>query len=305
LVNKALQDFKTYLETAEDRSPNTVRAYLSDLHQFASWFTQTNGQEISSQIVISLDVRDYRQYLLATKRRKASTVNRHLASITTWLAWAMQTGQIDRNPAQDVNGVAGAALAPLWLSKQDEGALLRQVEREVQSAQTDPARRQALRNRALVVLILNTGLRADEACGLEIPDLAISEREGELLVRQGKGRKQRLVPLNKQARQAVGDWLAVRPEAAGPQVFLGQRNEVLSTSGLRRVVSAAAHGAKLDPDKVSPHKLRHTFAKRLVDAGVSLEKVAALLGHSNLNTTRIYLAPGQQDLENAVRVLEY
>ena len=80
---------------------------------------------------------------------------------------------------------------------------------------------------------------------------------------------------------------------------------ILEFFTLRHVIGDLAYNAKLDPQEVSPHTLQHTFAKRLVDAGVSLEKVATLLGHSNLNTTRIYLTPGRQDLENAVGLLEY
>lgn len=297
-------DFQAFLEL-QDRSTATLRSYLSDLNLFGAWFEQTNGEGLTPQVVTSLDVRDYRQHLLTVKQRQASTVNRHLASISAWLNWAVDTDQIGSNPARRVNGVRTVALSPKWLARADEGALLRQAERTLQAAQTDPAKRQATRNQALVVLLLNTGLRSDEACSLEISDLEMGERQGILLVRSGKGRKQRRIPLNKQARQALSAWLLIRPDAGDPGVFLGRRGNQLSTSALRRIVSDLAYAAKLDPQEVSPHTLRHTFAKRLVDQSVSLEKVAALLGHSNLNTTRIYLTPGQQDLTNAVETLEY
>jgi integrase/recombinase XerC len=299
-------DFGAYL-TGQDRSPETVRSYLSDLKQFSLWFEQANrGKELTLQNTTALDLRDYRQYLLNTQHRKANTINRKLASLSAWLEWGIQIKVLAHNPAQEVNGVEKVTLAPKWLTKADEAALLRLVERDWQNAQrlTEAAKRQALRNWALVVLMLNTGLRADEVCGLETVDLSISDRKGELIVRQGKGCKERHLPLNKQARQAVQDWLDVRPEVAEKWVFLGQRSDQLSTSALRRIIGDLTYRAEIDPD-TSPHTLRHTFAKRLVDAGISLEKVAALLGHSNLNTTRMYLTPGQQDLEEAVRVLEY
>ncbi|MBN1449525.1 MAG: phage integrase family protein [Anaerolineales bacterium] len=153
--------------------------------------------------------------------------------------------------------------------------------------------------------MLNTGLRAEEVCSLVTSNLEISERKGEVLVQRGKGRKQRRIPLNKQARQALSAWLEIRLETEASWIFTGQRGDAFSTSALRRIISALAYSARLDPDEVSPHSLRHTFAKRLVDQEVSLEKVAALLGHSNLNTTRICLTPGQGDLEKTVEVLEY
>lgn len=299
-----MTNFEAYLKS-QDRSPLTSQAYLSDLRQFAAWFEQTNGETPTPKRVTVLDVRDYRQYLLTVRNRKPSTINRHLASIAVWLDWAMTTGQISHNPARQVRGMNSVPQPPKWLTRQEEGALLRQVERAVQSAKTEPAKRQALRNRALVVGMLNTGLRAGEICNLRMGDIEISERKGQVTVRSGKGNKQRSVPLNKQARQALAAWLDVRPDVDSNWVFTGQRGNKLSTSALRRVISDLAHAAKLDPQEVSPHTLRHTCAKRLVDVGVSLEKVATLLGHSNLNTTRIYLIPGQQDLEYAVELLEY
>ena len=193
------KDFKAHLEN-QDRAPATIKSYLSDLRQFARWFAQTNGQELTLPAVTALDVRDYRQALLTVQQRQASTVNRHLASLSTWLAWGVTTGQIEYQPAEAVKGVAQVALSPQWLSRADEGALLRQVERAWQTAQTVPAQRQAARNRALVVLLLNTGLRAAEACHLKLGDVELSDRKGAVHVRQGKGRKQRQIPLNKQAR---------------------------------------------------------------------------------------------------------
>ena len=298
----AFTDFQNYLEM-QDRSAATVASYISDLRQFARWFEQTNGDTVTPERVTALDIRDYRQYMLTVLRRKPATINRHLASISAWLSWAVDTGQIESNPARQVNGVSSVPQPPKWLTRQEEGALLRSVERAVQSARTEPAKRQAARNRALVIGMLNTGLRADEICNLELDDLQIGERKGSVTVRNGKGRKQRTIPLNKQARQAFSDWLAIRPNVDSTWVFVGQRGNKLSTSALRRIISDLAYAAKLDPQEVSPHTLRHTFAKRLVDAGVSLEKVATLLGHSNLNTTRIYLTPGREDLETAVNLL--
>ena len=302
-----MPDFLTFEAhlTQQDRSPATVSSYLSDLRQFARWFEQSNGDALTPERVTVLDIRDYRQHMLTVLRRKPATINRHLASISTWLNWAVDTGQIETNPARQVNGVRSVAQPIKWLTRQEEGALLRQVERSLQAVRTVPAKRKAARNRALVVVMLNTGLRAEEICNLETGDIKINERKGQVTVRSGKGCKQRSVPLNKQARQALSGWLAVRPESDSDWVFLGQRGNQLSTSALRRVISDLAYAARLDPQEVSPHTLRHTFAKRLMDAGITLEKVATLLGHSDLNTTRIYLTPGQQDLEDAVGALEY
>lgn len=292
--------FTTYLHD-QDRAPQTIRSYVSDLQQFATWFAQTNGEAISPETITPTDVREYRQFLLTVQRRAASTVNRRLAAISTYLTWGQHEGVIEHNPAQGVRGVGKQKIAPKWLTKQEQARLEREVEKDVQNARTLPAKRATARDQALVKLMLNTGLRAGEVCALTMGDVEISERKGILVVQEGKGSRQRSLPLNKPARHALAAWLKVRPESVTGHLFTGQRGDALTTSALRRILENLSRRADVD---ASPHTLRHTFGKRLVDSGVSLEKVAALLGHNSLNTTRIYVAPGVRDLEQAVEGLE-
>ncbi|HKZ40722.1 MAG TPA: tyrosine-type recombinase/integrase, partial [Candidatus Hodarchaeales archaeon] len=133
-------------------------------------------------------------------------------------------------------------------------------------------------------------------------DVILDERKGSLIVREGKGMKRREIPLNAKARKALLEYLIMRPDVESDDLFLGQRNEGVQSKTIQRAVHRFAKKAGLN--NVTPHILRHSFAKALIDAGVSLEKVATLLGHSNLNTTRIYTTPGEKDLENAVETIE-
>ncbi len=294
-----IQAFLTFLEE-QDRSPQTVRAYKSDLAAFARWFEGSNGFSPTPHLVTPVDAREYRAYMLNVKRLSPGTVNRRLSALRSWMDWAVKSGLLDFNPIAHIHGVGDAQESIHWLTPQEEGKLLRAVQREVNAARTEAATRNALRNRALVVLLLNTGLRASEALALRLDDLDIGERKGEVRVRYGKRRKARTVPLNKQARQALKDWIAVRPP--GEYLFNTRRSARLDNSQLRRIMATFA---RLSGVEFTAHSLRHTFGKRLVDAGVSLEKVAALMGHSNLNTTRIYITPGKEDLRRAVEQLEY
>ncbi len=200
----------------------------------------------------------------------------------------------------DVKGVEEQSLAPHWLDRKEQDALVRETEKALNSAQTESAKIQAKRDRAVIVLLLNSGLRISELCALSTKDIELTDRKGKLIVRQGKGSKKREVPLNRIAREALKDWMNVR--SAGDALFEGKRGDRLSPSGVYRRLVELARRAKLED--VSPHTLRHTFSKNLVDAGVGLERVATLLGHSNLNTTRIYTTPGARDLEKAVEQLE-
>lgn len=126
-------------------------------------------------------------------------------------------------------------------------------------------------------------------------------RKGEVTVRQGKGGKSRTVPLNTAARKALQAWMQVRLPFKGSCLWIGMENGRMSALSGRSVQRALVRqGRAAGLEHLTPHVLRHTFAKNLIDAKVGLEKVAALLGHSNLNTTRIYVTPNQRDLEQAV-----
>jgi len=299
---KKLLPYERYL-IAQDKAPQTVRGYLSDLRLFVRWFEQSNGEAFEPQVVTPSDVRTYRQYLLTLKRRKANTVNRHLMSIRSYLDWAVGQGLIEQNPAEPIKAVQQIPQAPRWLDKKEQYALQRAIEKDLQLAQLRYPVRITTRQRdaAMVILMLHTGLRLSELLELRLGDVELMDRKGLLHV-LGKGRKERTIPLNTEARRALGSWLSIRPETNGNETIFIALEQVADGSlcgrSMQRVVRRLGQDAGLP--KLSPHILRHTFAKNLVDAGVSLEKVAALLGHSNLNTTRIYITPGPKDLERAV-----
>jgi len=287
----------------QDRSPVTVRGYASDICLFVSWFARRKGQPFSLQDWTAGDVREYRQSLIDSGA-KPQTTNRKLAALVALGHWAVQTGQLLHNPALNVRNVSSLALAPKWLDKRQRSALIRAVEIDLLSAKQRYPRLwvMRLRDAAMALLLLNTGLRLSELCALQLADIQISERKGSLVVRSGKGRKQRTIPLNGPARQLLSEWLAVRPESSSSALFIGQRGERVGVHSVQRAVVRYAVAAGLSD--VTPHALRHTFAKTLLDEGVSLEKVAALLGHTSLNTTRLYTTPGERDLEDAVERLE-
>jgi len=148
------------------------------------------------------------------------------------------------------------------------------------------------------MLMLHTGLRVSEVSNLRIGDVSISPRKGEIVVRGGKGEKFRTVPLNSNVRNALKAYLSVRPSVNHDHLFVGQRGERLRPTGIYYLVKRYAYDARIE--SISPHTLRHTFGKNLVDAGVPLDRVATLLGHSSLNTTCIYTVPSQADLQDAV-----
>ncbi len=299
-------NFIAYLR-AQDRAEATVRGYLADLTACAHWFSKTYDEAFTPGAITPSVLRAFRQHLLLEKRAKASTVNRHLAALRVYAAWAVQAGVLDANPAAQVRGVAQVPSGPKYLDKKGQDALQRVMEHDLQVARLRYPKRWKTRQRdySLTIFLLHTGLRLHETLAVRLEDLVLTARKGQVTVQAGKGNRQRTVPLNADARQAVRAWLAVRPATPdNPHLWLAQEGEAqgeLTSRAVQRVLHRYGQAAGLP--HLTPHVLRHTFAKNLVEQGVGLEKVAALLGYASLNTTRIYITPNQHDLEKAVETL--
>ncbi|MFF4617125.1 tyrosine-type recombinase/integrase [Nonomuraea jabiensis] len=168
------------------------------------------------------------------------------------------------------------------------------------------------RDKAIALLPYYTGLRISEVVGLDLADLRLSARKGELRIR-GKGRdggKTRLLPLHPDLRPALTDWLAARAgwkgTGAHPAMFLNHRGARLSDRAARDIITGLGDAVGLGDDPAepfSPHVLRHTFAAQLIRDGKDPILVAELLGHGSLDTTRRYALPTEADKEAALDAL--
>ena len=280
-----LEQFHEYLVRL-GYSPRTLKGYLADLTLFARWFEQGRGEPFAPQHITPMDLRDYKAYLMAIRGLKPATVNRRLIAVSRFLRWAQSAGAITDNVAEEVKLLKQPRLAPRSLSRTEQHALLRAVERNGDG-----------RDRAIIHLLLGAGLRVSELANLRRGDIELSGRKGWVRVRMGKGMKTREIPLNRDVRKALEEYFAQHEVKDNEPLFTGQRGP-LQTSGIWEIVKKYAYQARLE--HCSPHTLRHTFGKNLVDAGVSLDQVALLLGHESLDTTKIYTQPTEADLEKAV-----
>jgi site-specific recombinase XerD len=283
-----LETYTEHLQTI-GKSPHTVKAYAHDLAGFAQWFSQTTGESFDPQAIGPRDIADYRSHML-THSKKPATVNRRLVVLQRFYKWAQQHGHATNNPFEALEGVRvkqQQGIAPKWVNEHQQLALLRAVRKG-----------KSLRDLAIIETLMKAGLRVSELIDLTLTDVELSERAGKVIVRSGKGGKYREVPLSKEVRAALATYLQERVEDGSQRLFLGQRGPV-NVPGVQYLVSKYAYQARFG--EITPHQLRHTFGKNLVDAGVSLEQVAALLGHESLNTVMIYTKPSQGDLERAVR----
>ena len=272
------EDYKADL-ISRDKSASTMAAYLRGVEAFAEWFEKTTGEELTPAGFTTLDVADYRDHLSATK--SASSVNQALSAISSYAEWAESTGLISDNPVKEVKTIKIEELSPKSLSRNEQNALLRSVRKT-----------QNRRDNAMISLMLNTGIRVGELCALETSDVVLKGRDKHIIIRSGKGRKERVVPLNTAAVKALKTHIAPLPEG---KVF------AITVRGVAHLCNRYAHDAKID--HLTPHVLRHSFATNLISRGVSLDKIAKLMGHNNVNTTARYTQPSQTDLANAVETI--
>ena len=289
-MSHIFQDFSAYLKSSE-RSSSTVKNYIADLQHFEKWFLATNEYvEFSLTDITPTDLREYKQFLTINKELKPTSINRRLASLRSFLKWANAVGHSVNIPLSKIPKFEKTEKTGIrWLDRKEENALLRMVERNG-----------GFRDIAIIKLLLNTGMRVSELCSLRWSEVVISERKGALTILQGKGGKRRKIPLNYDARQVLLDLGYEQNAGKKGWIFVGQRGK-LTPRGLQTLFRKYADPVKLD--NVTPHSLRHTFCKNLLNAGIGLEKIAILAGHESLDTTRLYLEPSLKDLEGAVEAI--
>jgi site-specific recombinase XerD len=279
------------------RSPRTLRAYEFDWSQFAAWYTEVNQEPFTLERLAAMDVQDYLTWG-QQQNLKPATLNRRLAWLKQYATWGMEQKVVDPDMRRRIKAIPiqrKQQLAPRSLSPQEARKLLKEVK-----VRGNP------RDEAIISLLLYTGLRVGELVSLTLADVTLSERKGVIQVRAevAKGSKERAVPVPKQAREALQAYLAERPAESNGALFVG-RQGALSVEGVAAIVAKYAAWSRLD--EVTPHVLRHTFAySYLENNNNDLVALADILGHSDLNTTRIYTRRRLSDLqEGAERVRFY
>lgn len=291
----------------KDHSERTSRLYMIGLRDFSAWFERKNSEVLSPAAITPLDVISYRRYLADERRLKSRSVNSYLAAVRAFCRWAMDKGLIMGDPSSGIKGIklAESETTPRWLTRQEQYALLRAALKEVQQGdlrarddKSAPGYVWPRRDRAIIVLMLNSGLRLSEITALDVDDLVIRPRSGEVTVRMGKGRKTRTVRLNRDARAAVQEWLDVRPAGDDKAVFISQKGKKrLTARAIARRVEEIGMQAGLN---ITPHQLRHSLAKNMVDEGISLDQVRMALGHESMDTTKRYTMPSDSDMQTAM-----
>jgi integrase len=273
-------DFEAHV-TRTYRNPKTASLALQHVRVFSLWYEAKFNQAFEPSLITNYDLHLYREWSLKTEKVKAATWNSRLWALGILCEWL---GEPDLLEGVEQQGQVRGSTKHRSLTDDEYHRLIHALEQNIKRTVTVFEHQNAVRDWASVMLMLH-GLRVEECSLVGKSDITIGERSGSVLVRNGKGSKERTVPLNMIARKALATWLELK--LAPVTVRTLQRN-------------VAQLGNQIGVPDLTPHWLRYTFAKRLEKNGTSIETIRDLLGHESIETTRRYLRSSLDELQSAV-----
>lgn len=277
-MTKEIREFKNYLKQ-KDKATNTVDSYIRNLHKFYQENNIVDINNIDSQI---LD--DFISY------GKASTGNQRLSTLKAFYKFLVRRKYVDNDITEGLEPRKNGKKIPIYLTKEEQMKVL-QI-----------ASQSNLTHYTILIIFLNTGLRKSELTNLKHKDYIVNNNNKYFKVLR-KGNKEGYIPLNTLAIDVLEKYLDTKDSKEdNDYLFISTHGDKYSASGIDYIVEKYTRKAKINK-KVSPHKLRHSFATSLLNKGVSLKLIQDLLGHSNISTTEIYMHTDINSLNDAVNQL--
>ncbi len=286
-VEAALAALRQYLASERRASEHTQRAYLHDVDELVAFARDKLGRAATLD---ELDLMMCRAYLASLHgRNDAVTIGRKLSSLRAFFKLSVRRRLMASSPVAALRAPKRAKRLPAFLGKEDVGRLL-----DGNAPRPDVTPEAVACERALFELVYGAGLRVSEACNVDLDDLEREGVSGRVKVRQGKGRKDRVVPFGSKAGAAIDDYMAHRTTllaGAGGRgdtaaLFVSARGLRLDPRVVRRML--VRRGQATGTPTISPHALRHSFATHLLGEGADLRGIQELLGHASVRTTQRY-----------------
>ena len=283
-----LKEYHTWLRLERGYSPNTVEGYEMDLERLRAYCKEHQLD------FVKIEFDDLQDFLFATFKdvRSEATQARILAGIHSWFRFLLYKDYIDQDPSELLESPRKSKHLPTVLSLEEVNRMM---------AAIDLSTNEGHRNRAMMEMLYGSGLRVSELVNLPLSRIYLNEH---YMLIEGKGSKQRLVPLSPVAEEWFGYWMQeratwpVKPEARD-YAFVNRYGRPLTRMMVFTIVRRLCEAAGITKT-VSPHTLRHSFATHLLQNGADLRVIQQLLGHEDLATTEIYTHVDVQDLRKAI-----
>lgn len=271
------EEFIQYLRSEKDISHHTVRNYTADFKQFAS-FLESNGVQPRLDSITTPMIRRYVSHLKAEKNYKTYTIRRRIHSLSSFFKFLLEQEYIEKNPMLSIHAPKQPHKVPIYLSLDEAKRLLQMPMKH--------GKEHGLRDKCIIETLLFTGLRRAELLALNWDDIDFGQKT--LTVRNGKGNKQRVIPLSEPLISDLWAYLHTRLPLTDRAVFISSNGTRLTCSPMSVTFRRYLRLAGLDGKGYSLHKLRSTFATHLLQHGADLISIQKLLGHNDLNSTKIY-----------------
>jgi integrase/recombinase XerC len=277
--------FKTYLIAEQNASNNTIVSYINDLYEFFSYIYDEikirNIQDVTKSVVRSYVIK------LQSLGYKKNSISRKVNSLRTFFKFLVRKKFLQTNPLLYLSSIKKDKNLPSFLTKEEIQKLFSLIQ---------PVDFISARDRAILELFYSSGLRISELAQLTEDDIDLYEG---LVVVQGKGNKERIVPVGEVALNYLKEYIRYKYRLGikKKEMFLNKFGNKLSVRGIRKIVAKWINKAAIHK-KVSPHTFRHTFATHLLDAGCDLRSIQEMLGHKSLSTTNIYTHLTLERLKN-------
>jgi len=293
-----LSEFRNYL-LEDDKSQRTTNNYLDNVILFIEYFGQMENKEFNPAIITPIDITDYRSFCQTTLNLGIASINLRIASLKSYFSFLYLDKKIEKNPTEKIKKLKdGRILEPKAFDEKTFRTLRRLYYRESNALHI-----------CIFELLCRCGLRLSELVNLQISDIKMNmdlngdtPRTGELIV-HGKGNKIRIIPLHKDVRIAIINWLQLRKmkKIDCPYLLISERKNKFTPNGIYRIVMKYHAKLTLD-DHYTVHSYRHYLCKKLLKI-TDISTVAKLAGHSSITTTQRYTAADKKDMEDAINKL--
>lgn len=293
-LHECFEEFIDYLSAEKDVSHHTKKSYRGDFKIFIN-FLAFNGIEPELETMTTPVLRKYFAYLKNEKDYNTETMRRKIHSLSSFFKFLIEQEYIVKNPMLPIHAPKKSQRIPVYLNIQE-------VEKLIAST-LKFGKENALRDRCFLKLLIYTGLRRQEALALDWEDFDFGK--GTIKVRKGKGNKERLVPMPNSLSADLWAYLQTRLPLSNHAVFLSTAENRLTVTPAQTILRKYLKKCGLDKKGYSLHKLRHTYASHLIQNGVDILSVQKLLGHSDLNSTKVYTHVDTDHLKEQVEKLPF
>jgi len=288
-LERLAEEFLNYIVTERRFSPQTVQAYSHDLRTFQR-FLNSRGIAPTLECLTPEVLRAYLSWLDG-RDLKSTTIRRRFHGLRSLWRYACDWHGRSGNPFRQVQLPQPAVGARSVLSPEEVRHLLDATEETRYVAR-------GIRDRAVLTLLVSTGLRRQEVLDLTLHDIDLVD--GLVRVRRGKGNRSRVVPLVPEAKSALEDWLEFRESCQHTMLFINHMKQPLGIHGLHGLFRRALRRTGIKRSGITLHTLRHTFATLALRSGCDLRSLQSVLGHASLETTALYLHTDLGSLRRAV-----